>query len=762
MQQSNLLTSLPALPQNLIELYCGGNPLTNLPSLPGNLRTLEFSSTNLSSLPTLPSSLTNIESYSSALTSLPALPASLQQLICRSSLLTTLPALPAALVDLDCSFNNITALPALSAAIKYLDCSNNQLAALPSLSATSLTNLDCSQNQLASLPILSDHLINISCNYNQLSSLPPLPDSKNYLSCYNNQLTSLPTLPDSLRTLQCSYNQLTSLPALPDSFKYLNASFNLLTSLPELPDSLTALSITDNPTLNCLPQINQITNFQFNNTGIQCLPNYGNVTHSTPLLNTLPLCDIFNSNACAFYWKINGITFLDSNNNCLFDLNETGIKNLKLNLYSGSTLIQQAYSIDNGRYSFNPDTGSYTYTVDTSGLPMLLTCPPSGYHTSILTAADSLDYDMNFGLICKQGFDVGARNITAVRFIPGHPAIVNMAIGDMSHFYGLHCSAGVSGTVTVNITGPVTFAAPAQGALTPVISGNTLTYSIADFGVLNFISDFGVIILTDTTAQAGNSVCFNVMITPFSGDNDTTNNIYQHCFVVRNSFDPNVKEVSPNGAINPTQEWLTYTIQFQNTGSAPAQNIYILDTLSNNIDASSFSLLSYSHDLVTQLNGNVIRFNFPNINLIASTTDEPNSHGSVQYKVRLLQALPINTIISNTANIYFDFNAPIATNAVTNIISNSVSVTEISNEIKFSVFPNPVNNEARISFNLNHTSFIKFELYNALGKYVKFISDEKFTAGINELSFSTVNLSQGIYILKISIDGNVYTRRVVK
>jgi len=49
-------------------------------------------------------------------------------------------------------------------------------------------------------------------------------------------------------------------------------------------------------------------------------------------------------------------------------------------------------------------------------------------------------------------------------------------------------------------------------------------------------------------------------------------------------YDPNNKEVSPAGAgptglIDTSTVELTYTVNFQNTGTAPAKHVYILDTL---------------------------------------------------------------------------------------------------------------------------------------------------------------------------------------
>src|SRR5204863_1735372 len=140
--------------------------------------------------------------------------------------------------------------------------------------------------------------------------------------------------------------------------------------------------------------------------------------------------------------------------------------------------------------------------------------------------------------------------------------------------------------------------------------------------------------------------------------------------------------------------WLTYTIHFQNTGNADAEHIYITDTLDANLDLSTFQLLAYSHrPLVQILDGGIARFNFPNINLPDSNSNEPASHGYVQYKIKMKDNATVGTQINNTAYIYFDFNAPVVTNTTINTVISSVGIATINNDLQVSVFPNPTQNE---------------------------------------------------------------------
>jgi PKD repeat protein len=145
------------------------------------------------------------------------------------------------------------------------------------------------------------------------------------------------------------------------------------------------------------------------------------------------------------------------------------------------------------------------------------------------------------------------------------------------------------------------------------------------------------------------------------------------CYVGPNtgySYDPNYKEVAPQGQtqygfVSPSTQKLDYTIHFQNTGTAPAQYVVVKDTIEvNSLQINSIEMQMSSHPCsVSVAEDSILIFTFPNINLPDSATDEPNSHGFVKFAMNLLPNLPLNTQISNSSSIYFDFNAPVLTNS---------------------------------------------------------------------------------------------------
>jgi Leucine-rich repeat (LRR) protein len=647
----NQMTSLPNLPSSLVSLSCWMNQLTNLPTLPTSLQVLDANYNHITNLPSLTASLTFLSCSSNDLTNLPTLPTSIKILRCDNNLLTTLPNIPNSLTELNCNDNLLTSLPSLPSTLKILGCANNPIA------------------NLASFPL---SLQDLNCSSNQLTFLPSLPSSLQNLTCYNNSLTTLPTLPSSLYNLDCRSNSLTSLPSLTPMLIYLLCDYNQLTSIPSLPYSLTSLRCSNNNDLDCLPDLKNVKYLEIGNTGIQCLPNYGKITNCIPPLSTFPICGLYNTNGCEVAWNINGNVYFDKDSNCLKATNESGISNQKIQLFRNGSLFQQTYSNLDGNYYFDTDSLSiYSTSIDTTSLPFLILCPINATYTDTLTTIDSLKSNRDFAAKCK-GIDLAVTSIYGAGFRPAGQRPLIIHAGDFSNNFGGRCAAGVSGSVQIIVSGPCQYVSTTSGALLPtIINGDTLVYLISDFGSIDFNTAFGIEVLVDTFAIIGSQICVNVQINTSVNEIDTANNYLSQCFNIVNSFDPNDKSVYPTYLKLGVDNWLTYNINFQNTGNSEAIDICITDTLDAKLDWSTFELLSYSHFPLVQLyNTGIIKFNYPKIYLPDSTNNEPKSHGYVQFKIKAVDSLAIGSVVSNTANIYFDFNPPVITNTVSNKVVN--------------------------------------------------------------------------------------------
>lgn len=145
--------------------------------------------------------------------------------------------------------------------------------------------------------------------------------------------------------------------------------------------------------------------------------------------------------------------------------------------------------------------------------------------------------------------------------------------------------------------------------------------------------------------------------------------------IVTCAYDPNDKLVTPQGygiygAVDINTDWLNYTVRFQNTGNAAAENVFIKDQLDAALDWSSMMITATSHPL-TAIEVNPegeATFRFDNIMLPDSGTDYFASNGFIQYRIKP-SGNPANfTEIHNTAGIYFDYNLPVVTNTTLNTL----------------------------------------------------------------------------------------------
>jgi len=192
-------------------------------------------------------------------------------------------------------------------------------------------------------------------------------------------------------------------------------------------------------------------------------------------------------------------------------------------------------------------------------------------------------------------------------------------------------------------------------------------------------------------------------------------------------------------------DWLTYTIYFQNLGNAPAFNIRILDTLDNNLNLETFQIVGFSHANNATLNNGILTFRFPNIMLPDSASNPEGSIGFIQYRIKPISNLPVGTQIQNTAHIYFDYNPAIVTNTTVNeyVTTVNTGAKNIENELRIS--PNPSNG----IFYIGSTTKVKsLEVFDCVGNSI--------IQKNNTNNFDLSNFSSGIYFVRVN--GNQYSK----
>lgn len=446
--------------------------------------------------------------------------------------------------------------------------------------------------------------------------------------------------------------------------------------------------------------------------------------------------------------NLSGMLYIDNNSNCIYDAGDDVVPWAPVYLSLGGNVAEIGYSNANGIYYLSPANG-YTYTLDVNNLSSLgytPTCPSSG--TVSFTAAGAVVYD--FALACVSGFDLSGY-VSGYGFRPGFYGSLYLTADNASCW-------PTSGTISLTLD-PLTSFVNSYYNPPDNINSNTLSWNFTNATNAYWNSFWEYItVLTSASANIGDTVCFTVEVTPTVGDNDTTNNTYTVCYPVTNSWDPNDKAVSPagvgaSGDVVPNTEF-TYTVRFQNTGNAEAINVSITDTLDSDLDMSTFQVLSSSHSMTPEINGHLVKFNFNNIMLPDSGTDEPGSHGTVIYKINMTPNLSDGIQITNTAHIFFDFNPAVVTNTTLNTVNSQVmSVKEIIEDNIAQIYPNPA--EDIIKINFNNKVVGEISLVDILGKE---LVTQKLEGRTVQLNLS--NLPVGIYYIQLNENNNISHEKI--
>ncbi|WCO00742.1 T9SS type A sorting domain-containing protein [Psychroserpens ponticola] len=227
--------------------------------------------------------------------------------------------------------------------------------------------------------------------------------------------------------------------------------------------------------------------------------------------------------------------------------------------------------------------------------------------------------------------------------------------------------------------------------------------------------------------------------------------------LVVGSWDPNDKMESHGPKVlfddfSTSDEWLYYTIRFQNLGTAAADFVRIEDVLDNQLNKASFQMLRSSHDYVVTRTDSSLEWYFEDINLPAEQDDAEGSSGFVYFRVQPNAGYASGDVIPNTAAIFFDFNAPVITNRFeTEFVEEALSVSEFDFN-SFSMYPNPAKDVLNIK--LNNITKATLSIYDIQGKLVL----EQSISETQNLELNVSDLHSGLYFVKL----NTATKEMVK
>ncbi|MBK8497760.1 MAG: T9SS type A sorting domain-containing protein [Flavobacteriales bacterium] len=431
--------------------------------------------------------------------------------------------------------------------------------------------------------------------------------------------------------------------------------------------------------------------------------------------------------------SVAGMSWYDVDGDCVFDPEDAGVPYSPLLIEPGGHV---AFTGADGTYQFELVDGSYTLALgDASLIPIC----PANQPVPFTVNDDETTIDLANG--SNEQLDLSV-------YASGGPARPGFA--HMVHATARNMAPQFSGpvTLTVEIDSDITYvnAVPAPSA----VVGNVLSWNFAAFGLFGDAS-----VQVETAVPVGTAIgtelLHTVSVSNTLPESTYANNTVSWNALVTASLDPNDKIARTSGGQSDTQyfldqdEFIDYTIRFQNTGTDTAFTVIITDTLSGTLDMMTFEQGVVSHPFDVRFKaGRVVEWRFDEILLPDSTTNESGSHGLVQFRLKPVQPLPAGSEISNTANIFFDYNEPVITEPSVLVAEFSTGVAATSSESGVEVFPNPANG----SFTVRSlaSSIRTVQLLSADGRRVM----QGSVTGGSSIGIDATILAPGTYIVVVT------------
>lgn len=398
--------------------------------------------------------------------------------------------------------------------------------------------------------------------------------------------------------------------------------------------------------------------------------------------------------------SLSGIVYYDMDGDCFFSGNDVGIPGRTIAFDDGSGGF--VLSAPDGSYSTQLEIGSHTIDMAIAGYDPL--CP--GTFPASVSLPDATPVTFNLAFSPPDGPDVQISH-TASEIRPGFtttywvelrnngPYLIEDLEVDFSH------------------DGPFTFITATIPPL--MITPGSLSWTIeellplgsmviaVEFEVLNDLGIIGDVVTSTSGVQ-------------ITSDMTPDNNVFVADEMVVSAYDPNDKRGFTSSRSSEDIYWydtdvyVDFVVRFQNTGTAAAVNVVIVDTISPVFDPISLGLLGSSHEMMVNWRpGNVLEFAFPMIMLPDSGADESASHGYVKFRLKPSADIVVGSSLTNTADIYFDFNPPIRTNTVILDVEEPVGLMEPTKESMVFI-PNPATDMVQLA-----TPVIEAVRYEVLG-----------------------------------------------
>ena len=283
-------------------------------------------------------------------------------------------------------------------------------------------------------------------------------------------------------------------------------------------------------------------------------------------------------------------------------------------------------------------------------------------------------------------------------------------------------------------------------------TGNTVQWNLAALAPFG-VRDFELSATVPLNLALGTELR-SAATAAIPADLDPTNNVDSLHQVVVGSWDPNALTVNYS-TLTPAQiaagTELDYLIQFQNLGTDTAFTVVLTDTLpAHLLRLGTLYIASQSHNCRVELLGtNQLVIRFDNINLPPNAVSALGSGGFIRFRVKPRPTLTPGALIPNTAHIFFDYNAPLATNDVVTLVQSPnglVAEAEAADALR--LYPNPTAGRVTVGGPVG----ARLTVQDMLGRAVR-------TAVLSEPTMNLTGLAPGVYVVRLATPGGAATSR---
>lgn len=392
------------------------------------------------------------------------------------------------------------------------------------------------------------------------------------------------------------------------------------------------------------------------------------------------------------YVALSGSAFYDINNNCVQDAGETGIPYATITLNnSNNNGINGAITPDStGMFTAIADTGNYIVHANLPSSYMSINCAGGNNIAVALPNYGMSQSGVSFPVSIPTIQDLKV-NLVENNYVPGFSHYANISYRNAG-------TIATNAILTYNYSGVlqnISFSVPPT---THDVVNHIVTWNLGILPMLSLWEQIHIIGIVDSTATIGTPAPSSASIDPIASDYTPADNVDNLSHNVVAAFDPNIKQVSPEGVtefglVEANTNEFHYTVHFQNTGNYPAQFVIVKDSIPAELDITTLVFEGSSHPCTVSIqNDRLLVFRFDNIQLPDSASNEPASHGFVSFALNTHSNVPPFTSLYNKAGIIFDFNTPVITNEVVNTLyvfpqialGNAITVCE-TDEVQASV-----------------------------------------------------------------------------